>query len=206
MGESMGWEGVFEAVKGYLQPALQALVVTGLAWPLVSDGLSETQRTAILVGPIYFGLHLIAAAASRTAHRLVTVSGSEESAARRLWAVNTAAFVALAGAAWAELLPAAVCVFVVLHALQSCWRPILISRFDSCSGESQGATVLSIESQAQRSATMIVAPVLGWAVDSVKRHGIGGEFWPVGAVGAASALFFFATARRVRTEAPRAGS
>ncbi len=82
--------------------------------------------------------------------------------------------------------------FVLLHVLQNLWRPVLISRFDSHSDERQGATVLSIESQSRRAATMLLAPALGFAVDLVRANQWGGEFWPVGLVGTAMAIVFFA--------------
>ena len=50
-------------------------------------------------------------------------------------------------------------------------------RFDA--GETEGATVLSIESQARAISTMVVAPVFGMAVDFVRANGPGAEFWPV---------------------------
>ncbi|MFQ5382001.1 MAG: hypothetical protein ACE5EF_10315, partial [Dehalococcoidia bacterium] len=71
-------------------------------------------------------------------------------------------------------------------------RPVLISRFDEQGDESQGATILSIESQARRFATMILAPVLGLAIDAVGRHDLGGPFWPAGLLGLAVGLAFFA--------------
>ncbi len=195
VGESMGWEGIFSAVKDYLQPVLQALVVATWALPAAGIGaaaaLSETQRTALLVGPVYFVLFLLAAAASRQSHRLAAAAGSEERAARWLWGANAAVFALLTWTAYRGILTAVALAFLALHVLQNFWRPILVSRFDARSEASQGATVLSIESQAQRTATMVVAPLVGWAVDAVRLHGPGGEFWPLGAVGFVAALFFF---------------
>lgn len=194
VGESMGWEGVFNASKDYLQPALQAAVLAGWATIALPDlGWSETQRTAVLVGPVYFVLFLLAATASRQAHRVASAAGSEAQAARALWAANAAVCLVLTWAAYREIFPLVVASFVGLYALQNFWRPILVSRFDACSRTSQGATVLSIESQAHRAGTIVVAPLLGWAVDTVRLHGVGGELWPVGAVGAAVALWFVMT-------------
>ena len=42
---------------------------------------------------------------------------------------------------------------------------------------------------------MIVAPVLGFTVDLVGKHGWGGQFWPIGAAGAAIALVFLVATR-----------
>jgi hypothetical protein len=85
--------------------------------------------------------------------------------------------------------------FILLAVLQNLWRPIQISRFDARSEESQGATILSVESQAKSASTVIIAPALGWAVDYVQSHGVGGPFWPVAALGAALAFLFFLTSR-----------
>ncbi len=56
--------------------------------------------------------------------------------------------------------------------------------------------MLSIESQARRFATMILAPLMGLAVDAAQGGSIGGPFWPLGAVGLVAAILFFLTAAR----------
>ena len=74
-------------------------------------------------------------------------------------------------------------------------RPVLISRFDAHSDEAMGATVLSMESQAKSLSTMIMAPVLGLAVDLARNQGIGAsEFWPIGIFGLLITLGFYFTA------------
>ena len=71
----------------------------------------------------------------------------------------------------------AIFLFVALAMLQNFWRPVQVTRFDTYSDTSKGATILSIESQAKSVFTMIVAPALGFAVDCC-------GFWPIGALGA----------------------
>jgi hypothetical protein len=73
--------------------------------------------------------------------------------------------------------------FVLMHLMQNLWRPVLISRIDECSDPEMGATVLSVESQTRRLVTMLLAPLVGAAVDAVERHELGGEFWVIGALG-----------------------
>ncbi len=44
---------------------------------------------------------------------------------------------------------------------------------------------------------MIVAPLMGLAIDTTRAGGLGnGEFWPIGVVGVAVGLLFFLTGRR----------
>ena len=105
-------------------------------------------------------------------------------------------FLAIAIGAYREMISIVIGAFVLVHVLQNLWRPVLVSRLALSSNESQRATTLSIESMARRVVMMIVAPLLGWAVDAVTTHDVGGMFWPVGAVGAIIFLFFAITYRR----------
>ena len=76
---------------------------------------------------------------------------------------------------------------------------MLISRFDDFASETQGATILSIESQAKSVSTMIVAPIMGVMVDFLTGRNLGGEFWPVATLAAVIALFVILTAVKQKT-------
>ena len=197
--ESMGFEGVYKASKDYLQPVLMAAAVIWLRSSAVTGGLTTEQKTALLIGPVGFVLYLLAAAASRNAHRLVDEPGEEDRSARRLWGLYLLAFSLLIPATLCGIHALIIVGFMALTVMQNVWRPVLISRFDAHSHHAKKATILSIESQAKSVSTMIVAPLLGYAIDLVKSHGIsapGGEFWPIGVLGALVALGFFLTAGR----------
>ncbi len=196
--ESMGFEGVFKVAKDYLQPLLQAAAIALLAQRAVGLELDDAGRTALLVGPVFFVLHLLSAYAARRAHALVAHLGSEQRAARACWGLAALLYAALLPALFLAWHALAIAIFVVLHVLQNIWRPVLISRFDSAGPEAYGATMLSVENQAKSLSAMLVAPLLGLAVDGVAAHGPGGAYWPVAALGLLAALGFFATARRAR--------
>jgi hypothetical protein len=134
--------------------------------------------------------------ASRQAHRVADASGGEEPAARRLWGGAVVVYAGMFAAAYLDQLLIVIATFLLLHVLQNFWRPVLISRFDTHSDEHQCATVLAIESQSRRAATMLLAPALGFTVDLVQANQWGGEFWPVGLVGTAMAVVFFAVKPR----------
>ncbi|GBE04807.1 major Facilitator Superfamily protein [bacterium BMS3Abin10] len=185
--ESMGFSGFFKASKDYLQPILKSVA---LALP-IGVMLNETQRSAILVGTVYFVLYMASAYASRKSHIICDYAGDEETAAHRLWGANFLIYIMLLPLLYFELYTLAILVFVLSYLIQNFWRPILISRFEGHASETRGATVLSIENQAQSVSIMIIAPMLGLAVDYLKRGNFGGEFWPVGAFGAAIALLAF---------------
>jgi MFS family permease len=193
--ESMGFDGVFAATKDYLQPVLEALAITAAASWLVADGWSDTQRTALLIGPVYFALHMLSGVASRRSHRVSDAAGGEERAARWLWGVSALVFAALTLSGLTGALAAMALAFVALQVLENVWRPVLISRFDMKGGKTQGASLMSVESQARRVATMIAAPLLGAAVDAATASGSASPWWPVGALGLLCSVAFLVSSR-----------
>jgi hypothetical protein len=203
--ESMGWGGFFGATKDYLQPVLKTAAILSIAFFLgqtvtsdspASTWLNEARTSALLIGPVYALLFLMSAWASRQSHRLVEKMGGESAASRRLWLCNALAFVALGVFGAFGSTGILIVAFVSLHILTNFWRPILISRFDTHSSPEEGATILSIESQAQRTATFMMAPAIGWAIDHVRQVGWGGEYWPIGLIGGAIAIWMYASSPR----------
>ena len=190
--ESMGFDGVFAATKDYLQPILAALALTlAVSWITLEDW-SETQQAALLVGPVYIVLHLLSGAASRRSHRVSDWAGNEDRAARWLWGISVLVFAGLTISGFTGLLVGAVVAFVALNILHNLWRPVLISRFDTHGSAIQGASLLSVESQARRVATMIMAPILGYGVDAAIAADSVNPWWPVGALGLLCSILFFA--------------
>jgi hypothetical protein len=175
--ESLGFEGVFHGTKDYLQAILER---TAIALPVLLL-VSDLKRTAVLVGVVYFALHLMSSAAARQAHRVVDAAGGEEPAADILWGVDWMLFAGLLASLVLGWQAAAIAAFVLLMVVQNLWRPALVSRINTHSTPEMGATVLSIEAQAKSLGTMAIAPLVGWAVDNT------GSFWPVAAAGLAAA-------------------
>ena len=194
--ESMGFEGVFHAVKDYIQPVLTAAATVVVARYVATADLSEPQQAVLLVAPVYLVLYLLSGVASRRAHTLVRVAGGEDRAAKVMWGGALLVFVGLGVAAFYEMLVGVVVAFIALHVLQNLWRPILISRLDERGADFQGATLLSVESQVRRAATMVMAPLVGLAVDAVAASEMGGSFWPIGVLGVAVTVVFLAAAWR----------
>ncbi|MBW2344692.1 MAG: hypothetical protein JRF53_11880 [Deltaproteobacteria bacterium] len=197
--ESMGFEGFFKAFKDYLQPILKAAAIPLTALLFSGIQLSDEQKSVVLIGPVFFVLFGLSALASRNAYRLVKSPGREDRTARMLWGWSVVIFLVLLPAMYYGIHWIMITGFVVLYVIQNLWRPVLISRFDAHSDKDKGATILSIESQAKSSSTMVIAPVLGLALDLARNHDIGvSQFWPVAVLGLMIALGFFLTAKRVR--------
>jgi len=193
IAESMGYQGTYQVAQNYLQPVLKGAALVAVGHWLAGDAMSDIQQTTLLVGPVYLILYLLAGFSSRNAHRVVDLSGHPEKAAHFLWASAALFFALMAGASYFQIDLGLIVVFVLLDALQNIWRPVQFGRLDTFGREEHGALLLSIESQMRRAATMVMAPLMGLAVDTVVAHKIGGPFWPVGLFGLAVTVVFLLT-------------
>ncbi len=195
--ESMGFEGFFKSVKDYLQPLLKAAAIPLAALLFSGVTFSKVQESVILVAPVYFVLFVLSAFASRNSHLLVHHTGNEEAASRRVWIYLLFLMILLVPAMYFKIYWLVIVGYLVFYVLENLWRPVLISRFDAYSSEAEGATVLSIESQAKSLSIVILAPLLGMLVDWAKKQHLGQtEFWPLAVVGMGLALIFVLTAKK----------
>ncbi len=202
IAESMAWEGVLAAIEDYLQPALLTFVLVSVLHQPVPSNLSldasqssTSPQVVWAISLTYTVLFLLSAWASRSAHALVHRAGGHRSAAKWLWWVNLALYMLLGVSDISDWGIGLVAAFVTLNVLQNVWRPILVSRFDDHAAAQAGATVLSIESQSQRLATLVIAPLVGLAIDQIAKHGTIGHFWPIAVAGAGASLIILIGAR-----------
>lgn len=170
--ESMNYEGLYKAIKDYLQPVIHQ---TALALPIFLAG-RDSQRAAVLIGAVYFLLHFLSGLASRHSHFLAQRFRTEVNASGFLWLLYSGFFLILTIAFWFNWHALMITCFVGLAMAQNFWRPLLVSRFDDYAPPEMGATILSIESQSKSVATMVFAPILGFLVDQL-------GFWPLGVLG-----------------------
>ena len=177
--ESMGYESTVKVAGGYLQPLLKQAAI---ALPVLV-ALDGERRTAILAGVVYFVLNAISSVASRRSHKVAGRLGGESRAAGRLWQLTFGLFACLTVALLTETIFWPIGLFVVLEVVRNVWRPITIARLDNETEAGRGATMLSIESQSKALGTMLLAPLVGLAVD---RFAMGPEkpaFWAFAAAG-----------------------
>ena len=213
--ESVAWEGVFHAVKDYLQPALLMFVLTVfLATPMTPEDLKLSAAqgpadalTIVVIAVVYCLLFVLSARTSRGAHRWVEKSGDADKAAQRLWWRTFGLYACILCGCLAGWQLMVIVGLVALIVTQNLWRPILIGRIDEHGESSHAATLLSLESQSQRLATMALAPLVGLAIDwtasridavesSTANAYSSLALWPVGALGLASATFILILYRK----------
>ena len=196
MIESMGFEGTFKAVKDYIQPIVKNFAIAIPVF-LYVDNL---KRSAILIGIVYFVLYLGSAIASRNSHKITNYKKGYENASTFLWKFTFWAYLGMIPFLFFKEYLIAIILFVVLYIIQNFWRPILISRLEQFATETKGATILSIESQSKALATMIIAPILGYLIDVVRLHNLGGAFYPIGIIGMVISISILLTNRKRNNE------
>ncbi len=159
--KSMGFEGTFDITKNFLQPILQAQALTIAALMLIP----EQKSTAIVVGAVYFILHMISASASKRAHVFSDRFSSENIAITTL--IFIGAFLAFLSAAgmYTNIFIISIAAYVLYYIIQNLWRPILVGIYDDYADNTEQATILSIESQAKTVGITILAPVAGFIAD-----------------------------------------
>ena len=193
--EAMGFEGFFDIIKDYVQPMIKTLL---LGIPVLL-ALGDDRRGTLLIGATYFVFHLGSAWSSRKAHVLSQHCGNDDAASCFLWRCMLVIYLAMLPCLALALYVPVIALFFLLYLMQSAWRPLIISRFDAYSPETHGTSILSVESQSQTFAKMLLAPALGFLVDWVGRAGGNGKFWPIAAVGAVISAYMVVSGRGDRS-------
>jgi MFS family permease len=164
--QSAAFDGVFKGSKDYLQPILKS---QALALPLFLS-LGGEQRTALVVGGVYFLLYLGTSYMAQSAGRVEARLGSP---IRGVNLSYVAGLVLLGGAgvmAWLGIYPLAVASFVGLYLVQNLRRPLMVGYLSQVIPHELMATGLSVEAQLKTGVLALVAPALGYLAD---RWGVG---------------------------------
>lgn len=158
--------GYYKAVKDYLQPVLQSLAISIpilIMW-------EEKQRTAIIIGVIYFLIYLLTSFSSRK-------SGSFSAKYKYLIIpLNITLLIGfffglLSGILFEyQLLIIAIIAYIIIYLIENLRKPIGISYITENIDNRILATVLSAESQFHALIAAILAPTIGFLAD---RFGIG---------------------------------
>lgn len=198
MVESMGFEGFFDVIKDYIQPIIKLMAIGIPIFLMVGND----KRGILMIGIVYFFFHLGSAWSSRKAHTLSKRAGGDDAASGKIWWWMSLLYLSMLPCLIFQFYYPVVVIFFFLFLIQSTWRPLIISRFDSFSVETHGTSILSVESQSQTFAKMLFAPLLGFIIDLVSKAGpsIGGKFWPIAAVGVLISVCMALTAKSDRLD------
>ena len=188
--ENICFEGVFTATRDYLQPTVKALAFSLPVLLFQPDNI----RMAVLVGVVYFILNQANSIAARLSHRAAAAAGSEQRLTRIIWAGVLFLYAVMGAGFLAETGAVAVTGFVLLYTVLNVWKPVLVSRFHSHAHQRSAATILSVANQSKSLSVVLIAPLLGRAVDFAAGASLTREalplhaLWPVALLGCAAAL------------------
>jgi len=172
---SAGFDALFRSSKDYLQPIIQAQAV---ALPILLAMKGE-QRTAILIGLVYFFIYLATSFASSSAG---AVQARLKSLSRTINLTLVAGIVLLilaGAAAWSSLRGVAIAAFLGAYVLQNLRRPMLVGFLADRMQHRAMASGLSVEVQLRTLLVAAMAPLLGWLADQI---GVGGGILLLSAV------------------------
>lgn len=160
---SASFDALFKSAKDYLQPIVQA---QALALPLFLS-LQGEQRTAILVGCVYFFIYLATSYASANAGVFQQRVRSLSRGINLTLVVGIGLLIVAGAASWLNLAGIAIAAFLGAFVLQNLRRPMVVGyladRMEHCSM----ASGLSVEVQLRTLIVAGMAPLLGWLADAV---------------------------------------
>ena len=153
--------GFYQAVKDYLQPVLQTLALSA---PLML-AFGEKQRTAVIVGVVYFFIFLLTSFSARK-------SGAFSSLFKSLGTPLNLTLIAglfsglLCGFLYdRQYIFLAVVFFVLIFLIENLRKPVGVARLAELTNKDYLATVLSAESQSHSLITALLAPLIGYLAD-----------------------------------------
>jgi MFS family permease len=158
-----GFSAGFKSIKDYLQPILEGF---SLSLPVLLF-VEDTQRSALVIGAVYFVIYLLTSYASRRSADF-SARFKDLAGAINITFYMGAALIVVAGIAtrvnivWLSIL-----VFVGLYLLQNLRRPMNVGFISDQISDHVMASGLSVESQATTLLMAMFAPALGALADAL---------------------------------------
>ena len=152
----------FKSTKDYLQPILESFALS-LPFLLV---VSDMQRSAVIIGLVYFVIYLFTSYASRSAANFSERFLSLGRAINITFLLGAGLLFFAGFATWANITLLAILAFLGFYALRSLRRPMDVAYISDQIESKIMASGLSVEAQLTTILTAIFAPILGYLADS----------------------------------------
>ena len=150
--------GYYRAVKDYVQPIMMSLA---LALPFLTD-LKNKQKTAVVIGVLYFFIYLLTAYTSRRAGRFREFYKNYSKPMNLTIIAGFIAGIASGFFYSAQFYWISVLIFVLVLMIENLRKPIGIAYVAELSHDDAMATVLSVQSQSQSLFAAIIAIIMGF--------------------------------------------
>ena len=157
------FDGFFKTAKEYLQPILKSFA---LSLPIFLS-MNARNRTAIVVGVVYFFVYIMTSRASRNAGKVVKKVKSIEKAANSLF-ILAATSITLAGIFLkVNFSVISILSLMTIYILQNLRKPVMVAYISSKAPSSALTSTLSVESQLKTFFTAAATPFIGWLADTL---------------------------------------
>ncbi|MFO7992045.1 MAG: MFS transporter [Thermoplasmata archaeon] len=157
------YDSFFKISKDYLSPIVKAFAV-GL--PLLLFIGSVEQRTAILVGIVYFFVYMNSFVSSRRSASLMKKVGSMGKALNALYFIMAAAFFGVAFFLAVDIVFLSIISFFFFFTLYNLRKPMVVGYLGDRIEPKTRATLLSGHNQMRSVIGIVIAPVLGYLADN----------------------------------------
>ena len=156
------FDGFFKSSKDYLQPILksQALVLPVFLY------LAGRQRTAVIVGIVYFFLYIFTSIAPRSAGSFVKTMKSLPYAINLTYITGGILLLISGVATFINLYGLSVIAFILLYITQNLRRPMNVAYISNNISHKAMASGLSVESQIKTILMAVLAPITGYLADT----------------------------------------
>ena len=153
--------GLFKSTKDYLQPILESFA---LSLPILLFA-TDKQRSAVVIGVVYFFVFLSTSYASRSAAGFSDQFQSLGRAINLSFLLGAILLFVAGFAAWQHITILSIIVFLLFYALRSLRRPLNVAYISDQIDSRVMASGLSVEAQLITLLTAIFAPLLGLLAD-----------------------------------------
>ena len=179
------FDAIFRSVKDYIQPILQAVVLTSSISLL--KNLGSQDELNVYLGIVYGAVYILSAIASKNVYKLNSIKTSGF-LMNVFFDVLAVVFILLAVFIKLNVVYVIIILYFMLYILKDARRPLFVDTIGDCMGRRDRVTVLSVESQFRALFMVILAPLCGFIADSLS---VGWMFAMLG-------VFAFAVNRFVR--------
>ncbi len=158
------YDSFFKISKDYLSPIVETFALT---LPLLLFIEVPEQRTAVLVGVVYFFVYMNSFVSSRRSVSLMKRVGDMANALNILYFIMAAAFLLVAIFLHLDLMLLSISAFFAFFTLYNLRKPMVVGFLGDVIEPKTRATLLSGENQLRSMVGIIIAPVLGFLADTM---------------------------------------
>ncbi len=157
------FDGFYKLAKEYLQPILKSFA---LSLPVLLF-MENRDRTAVVVGVVYFFVYIMTSQASKNSGRFVKRIKSVEKAANLMFLTGGLSILIAGLFLKLNIHLVAIISLMLLYVLQNLRKPVMVAYISSKAPSAALTSTLSVESQLKTVFTAFSAPVVGWMADSL---------------------------------------